>query len=367
MPFLGLYLSHFWDETLTENKETFELNNSVFMRACRREPTPFTPIWLMRQAGRYMPEYRELRSKVGFLELCKTPSLAAEVTVTAAKQLGVDAAIIFADILLILEPMGIALEFSKGDGPVIHNPVRTGNDVDRLREFEDVSQLDFVYEAIRQTRAALPGNVPLIGFCGAPFTLASYIVEGGSSKNYIHAKTLMYTDAGAWHAMMSLISRALISYLNAQIKAGAQVVQLFDSWVGCLGPVDYVRYVLPYTRSVIAGVKPGTPVIHFGTGTGSLLEAMREAGGDVIGLDWREPLDHGWDRVGRNFGIMGNLDPVALFADQKHIREQARQILEQAAGRPGHIFNLGHGILPNTPVENVIALVDDVHELSNRN
>lgn len=352
---------------LTKNRETNELNNSVFMRACRREPTPYTPIWLMRQAGRYMHEYRELRSKVGFLELCKTPSLAAEVTVTAAERLGVDAAIIFADILLILEPMGIDLEFTRGDGPVIHNPVRTSNDVDRLREFEEAQELDFVYEAIRQTRASLPANVPLIGFSGAPFTLASYVVEGGSSKNYIHAKTLMYNDPGAWHAMMSLMSRGLISYLNAQIEAGAQVVQLFDSWVGCLGPTDYVRYVLPYTRSVIAGIKRGTPVIHFGTGTASLLEAMREAGGDVIGLDWRVRLDQGWNRVGRNLGIMGNLDPVALFADQKHIREQARQILEQAAGRPGHIFNLGHGILPNTPVENVIALVDDVHELSSRN
>jgi len=260
--------------------------------------------------------------------------------------------------------MGIALEFSKGDGPVIHSPVRTSNDVDRLCEFEEVQKLEFVYEAIRQARAALPGNVPLIGFSGAPFTLASYLVEGGSSRNYIHAKTLMYNDAGAWHAMMSLISRALIKYLNAQIEAGAQVVQLFDSWVGCLGPADYVTYVLPYTRNVIAGIKPGIPVIHFGTGTASLLEAMREAGGNVIGLDWRVPLDQGWDRVGRNFGIMGNLDPVALFADQKRIREQARQILAQAAGRPGHIFNLGHGILPNTPVENVIALVNDVHELS---
>ncbi|HKO61483.1 MAG TPA: uroporphyrinogen decarboxylase [Pyrinomonadaceae bacterium] len=342
------------------------LSDSAFMRACRREPTPFTPIWLMRQAGRYMAEYRELRSKVGFLELCKTPSLAAEVTVSAATRLGVDAAIIFADILLILEPMGIQLEFTKGDGPVIHNPVRTRDDVDQLREFEDVQQLDFVYQAIRQTRAALPGNIPLIGFCGAPFTLASYVVEGGSSKNFIQTKSLMYRDAGAWHAMMSTIVRSLISYLNAQIEAGAQAVQLFDSWVGCLSPADYVQYVLPYTRSVIAGVKVGIPVIHFGTGTASLLESMREAGGDVIGLDWRVPLDQGWARVGRNFSIMGNLDPVALFADRTHIREQARQILDQAAGRPGHIFNLGHGILPNTPVDNVIALVNDVHELSSR-
>ena len=342
------------------------LNNSAFMRACRREPTPYTPIWLMRQAGRYMPEYREIRSKVGFLELCKTPSLAAEVTVTAAERLGVDAAIIFADILLILEPMGISLEFSKGDGPVIHNPVRGQHDVDRLSEFEEIQQLDFVYEAIRQTRANLRSDVPLIGFSGAPFTLASYMVEGGASKNYIHTKSLMYGDPGAWHEMMSLISRSLVRYLNAQIDAGAQAVQLFDSWVGCLSPHDYAKYVMPYTRSVIEGVKFGVPVIHFGTGTASLLESMRQAGGNVIGLDWRVPLDQGWARVGHDVAIMGNLDPVVLFADRGHLREQARLILDQAAGRPGHIFNLGHGILPGTPVENVIALVNDVHELSSR-
>lgn len=342
------------------------LNNSVFMRACRREPTPYTPIWLMRQAGRYMPEYREIRAKVGFLELCKTPSLAAEVTVTAAERLGVDAAIIFADILLILEPMGISLEFSKGDGPVIHNPVRSQRDVGRLTEFEEIQQLDFVYEAIRQTRENLRNDVPLIGFSGAPFTLASYMVEGGASKNYIHTKSLMYGDPGAWHAMMSLISRSLVRYLNAQIDAGAQVVQLFDSWVGCLSPHDYAKYVMPYTRSVIEEVKSGVPVIHFGTGTASLLESMRQAGGNVIGLDWRVPLDQGWARVGHNVAIMGNLDPVVLFSDRMHLREQARLILDQANGRPGHIFNLGHGILPGTPVENVIALVNDVHELSGR-
>ena len=342
------------------------LNSSAFMRACRREPTPYTPIWLMRQAGRYMPEYREIRAKVGFLELCKTPSLAAEVTVTAAERLGVDAAIIFADILLILEPMGISLEFSKGDGPVIHNPVRGQRDVDRLSEFEEIQQLDFVYEAIGQTRASLRSDVPLIGFSGAPFTLASYMVEGGASKNYIHTKSLMYGDPGAWHAMMSLISRSLVRYLNAQIDAGAQAVQLFDSWVGCLSPHDYAKYVMPYTRSVIEGVKSGVPVIHFGTGTASLLESMRQAGGNVIGLDWRVPLDQGWARVGHDVAIMGNLDPVILFADRSHLREQARLILDQAAGRPGHIFNLGHGILPQTPVENVIALVDYVHELSSR-
>ena len=324
---------------------------------------PYTPIWLMRQAGRYMREYREVRAKTTFLELCKNPSLAAEVTVTAAERLGVDAAIIFADILLILEPMGIDLEFARGEGPVIHNPVRNASDIDRLLEVEDVNALEFVYDAIRQTRAALKPDIPLIGFCGAPFTLASYMTEGGGSKNYVHTKRLMYDDAGAWHAMMALISRALVKYLNAQIAAGAQAVQLFDSWVGCLSPDDYREFVLPHTQSVIRGVTPGVPVIHFGTGTSTLLELMREAGGDVIGLDWRVRLDDGWRRVGHDVAVMGNLDPVVLFANQNVLRAQAKKILEQAEGRAGHIFNLGHGILPETPVENVIALVEMVHGL----
>jgi uroporphyrinogen decarboxylase len=315
----------------------------------------------MRQAGRYMPEYREVRARTTFLELCKNPSLAAEVTVTAAECLGVDAAIIFADILLILEPLGIELEFAKGEGPVIHNPVRKPADVDRLRELEDANALDFVYEAIRQTRSALKPDIPLIGFCGAPFTLASYMTEGGGSKNYVHTKRLMYDDAGAWHAMMALISRGLVKYLNAQIEAGAQAVQLFDSWVGCLSPDDYREFVLPHTQSVIRGVTPGVPVIHFGTGTATLLELMREAGGDVIGLDWRVRLDEGWQRIGHDVAVMGNLDPVVLFAKQDVLREQAQKILKQAEGRTGHIFNLGHGILPETPVENVIALVEMVH------
>jgi uroporphyrinogen decarboxylase len=334
------------------------------MRACRREPVPYTPIWLMRQAGRYMQEYRDIRSRVGFLELCKSPSLAAEVTVTAAERLGVDAAIIFADILLILEPMGIELEFNKGGGPVIHNPVRSAADVKRLREIEDIGALGFVFEAIKQTRAALRGNLPLIGFSGAPFTLTSYLIEGGSSKDYVYTKSLMYNDSGAWHAMLSLISRAVVKYLNAQVAAGAQAVQLFDSWVGALAPDDYQQYVLPHTKSVIEGVNPAAPVIHFGTGTSTLLELMREAGGNVIGLDWRIALDEGWRRVGSDVGVMGNLDPVALFAGQDHIRAHAKTILDQAGGRPGHIFNLGHGILPKTPVENVIALVEAVHEMS---
>ncbi len=352
--------------TTDESNLTEPLRDSVFMRACRREAVPYTPIWLMRQAGRYMQEYREVRARMSFLELCKTPALAAEVTVTAAERLGVDAAIIFADILLIIEPMGLQLEFSKGEGPVIHNPVRSAADVDRLREVEDVAALSFVFDAIRETRGALRGDLPLIGFAGAPFTLASYIVEGGASKNYVHTKSLMYNDSGAWHGMMSLISRALIKYLNAQIEAGAQALQLFDSWVGALSPDDYREYVLPHTRKVISGVNSGTPVIHFGTGTSALLELLREAGGNVIGLDWRVRLDEGWKRVGHDVAVMGNLDPVALFANQEQLRAQAKLILDQAGGRPGHIFNLGHGILPETPVENVIALVEAVHEFSQK-
>jgi uroporphyrinogen decarboxylase len=343
------------------------LRNSVFMRACRRETVPYTPVWLMRQAGRYMKEYREVRARLSFLELCKNPSLAAEVTVTAAERLGVDAAIIFADILLIIEPMGLQLEFGKGEGPVIHNPVRSNADVRRLLEVEEIGALDFVFTAIKETRAALRSDLPLIGFAGAPFTLASYIVEGGASKNYVHTKSLMYNDSGAWHGMMSLISRALVRYLNAQIEAGAQAVQLFDSWVGALSPDDYREYVLPHTRSVIKGVTAGTPVIHFGTGTAALLELMREAGGDVIGLDWRVRLDEGWQRVGHEVGVMGNLDPVGLIAGVDHVRTEASKILDYADGRPGHIFNLGHGILPETPVDTVIALVDHVHEISQRN
>jgi uroporphyrinogen decarboxylase len=320
----------------------------------------------MRQAGRYMREYREVRARSSFLELCKNPALAAEVTVTAAERLGVDAAIIFADILLILEPMGIDLEFSAGDGPVIHNPVRIAPDVDRLEEVEDVGSLDFVFQAVQLTRKELSPHIPLIGFSGAPFTLASYMTEGGGSKNYIHTKTLMHGDPPAWHAMMSLIARGLGKYLNRQIEAGAQAVQLFDSWVGCLSPDDYREFVLPHTREVIQQIQPGVPVIHFGTGTSSLLELMHEAGGNVIGLDWRVRLDEGWRRLGHHVGVMGNLDPVTLFASPDVIRTQAKRILDQAAGRPGHVFNLGHGILPETPVENVIALVEMVHEISAR-
>ena len=338
---------------------------SPFMRACRGESVPYTPVWLMRQAGRYMKEYREVRARHTFLEMCKRPEVAAEVTVYAAKRLKVDAAIIFADILLITEPMGLELEFAKGEGPVIHNPVRGRSDVERLREVEDAGALGYVYDAIRLTRRELPAEVPLIGFCGAPFTLASYIIEGGGSKNYLHTKRLMYEDAGAWHAMMALIARALGRYLNAQVEAGAQAVQLFDSWVGALGPDDYREFVLPHTRSVVESVRKGVPVIHFGTGTAGLLELLKEAGGDVIGLDWRVRLDEAWRRLG-GVAVMGNFDPAVLFTTPETVRAHARRVLEQAANRPGHIFNLGHGIMPETPVENVVALVEAVHEMSAR-
>jgi len=342
------------------------LQNSPFIKACRKEEVPYTPIWLMRQAGRYMSEYREVRAKTTFLELCKTPELAAEVTVTAVERLGVDAAIIFADILLILEPMGIELEFAHGEGPVIHNPVRGTEDVARLNEVEDIDSLSYVFEAIRLTRESLKPHIPLIGFSGAPFTLASYMTEGGGSKNYINTKTLMYNDPGAWHELMSLITRALIKYLNKQIDAGAQAVQLFDSWVGCLSVDDYQNFVLPHSREVIQNIRPGVPVIHFGTGTASLLELMSKAGGNVVGLDWRVSLEDGWNKVGKDKAVMGNLDPVALFASKEELRAQAKRILDLANGQPGHIFNLGHGILPETPVDNVIALVDMVHEMSQR-
>lgn len=340
--------------------------NSPFLKACRREPAPVTPIWLMRQAGRYMAEYREVRSKVGFLELCKTPALATEVTVTAAERLGVDAAILFADILLILEPLGFNLEFAKGEGPVIHNPVRAAADVDRVRPMETAEPLGYVAEAVRQIRAALRPDLPLIGFAGAPFTLACYAIEGGSSRHYETAKTFLYRDPGAWDALLGRLVDATVVYLNSQVAAGAQVVQLFDSWVGTLSPTDYARFVQPHMRRLIRAITPGVPVIHFGTDTGSLLELQRDAGGDVIGLDWRVPLGASWDRLGPGVGVQGNLDPIVLMADLSEIRRQTERILREANGRPGHIFNLGHGILPTTPVDHARALVDVVHEQSVR-
>jgi uroporphyrinogen decarboxylase len=341
-----------------------DLWNSPFLKACRREPTDVTPIWLMRQAGRYMAEYRAVRSRVSFLDLCKNPELATEVTVTAAERLGVDAAILFADILLILEPLGLELEFAKGEGPVIHNPIRSASDVDRIRPMVDAAPLDYVIQAVRAIRAALRPDTPLIGFAGAPFTLACYVIEGGSSRHYDHAKTFMYQDEGAWNALMGHLVDATATYLNAQASAGAQVLQVFDSWVGSLSPTDYRRFVQPHMSRLFKQLDPTVPVIHFGTDTGSLLELQRDAGGSVIGLDWRVDLDRAWERLGDEVAVQGNLDPVVLLAPPEEIESQARRILAQAGGRPGHIFNLGHGILPQTPVDNVRALIDIVHDHS---
>lgn len=340
-------------------------NDAPFLKACRGEETPYTPVWLMRQAGRYMSDYREVRARYSFLELCKNPDLVAEVTVTAAERIKADAAIIFADILLIVEPLGLNLEYSKGDGPVISPTVRESADVDKLLEV-DPDALSYVYDAVRATRRALDPKIPLIGFCGAPFTLASYVIEGSGSRNYENTKSLMYRDPGAWHALMERISRGLISYVNRQVDAGAQVIQIFDSWVGCLGPEDYREYVMPHARALIQGITPGVPVIHFGTGTATLLKDMRDAGGDVIGLDWRTQMDKGWAEVGYDRAVQGNMDPLVLFAEPEFIKQRAKRILDQAGGRPGHIFNLGHGILPKTPVDNVIRLIEYVHELSAR-
>lgn len=341
-------------------------HDSLLLRACRLEPVERTPIWLMRQAGRYMPEYRAVRARTSFLELCRNPQLCSEVMCTAVTRLGVDAAIIFSDLLPILEPMGMELEFAQGEGPLIHNPVREAGDVDRIVELESVEALHFVIETVRQTRADLPEAIPLIGFAGAPFTLASYAIEGGASRSFLYTKTLMYRDEAAFSALMERLARAVARYLNAQIAAGAQAVQLFDSWVGCLGPDDYRRYVLPHTRRLIESLTPGVPVIHFATGNPSLVPLLSEAGGSVIGVDWRISLAEAWSAIGYDRAIQGNLDPMVLLAGRAEIRRRAKIILDQAAGRPGHIFNLGHGVVPQTPPENVIALVEAVGELSYR-
>jgi len=350
-------------DALDNNAPWFD---SLFLKACRGEPTDVTPVWLMRQAGRYMQEYREIRSKTTFLELCKSPELCAEIMVTAVNRLGVDAAIIFSDLLPILEPMGLDLEFAKGEGPVIHNPIREVSDIDRVVELDSVEALDFVMETVKLTRQELPADMPLIGFSGAPFTLASYAIEGGSSRNYLNTKTIMYRDPGAWKELMGRFVRAITRYLNAQISAGVQCVQLFDSWAGCLGTDDYREYVLPYVQEIIAGLVPGTPVINFATGNPGLLPMLAEGGQCVVGVDWRIRLDDAWDIIGHERSVQGNLDPLVLLADVPTIRKRTEMILAQANGRNGHIFNLGHGVLQQTPVDNVIALVDAVHEISSR-
>ena len=335
---------------------------SRFLGACRRESVDATPVWFMRQAGRYMPEYRALREKYTLLEICRHPELAAEVTLQPVRALGVDAAILFADILLPAIPFGLGLEFAKGEGPVIQNPVRTMHDVRALNPFDADADLGYVMEAIRILRGTLNG-IPLIGFCGAPFTLASYIIEGGSSREFIKTKTMMYTAPETWHTLMDKLSSVLTGYLLAQIRAGVQAVQIFDSWVGTLNPQDYEKFVLPYSQKVLqAAKKENVPVIHFGTNTATLLPLMKRAGGDVIGLDWRIPLDDGWAFLGDDVAVQGNLDPAVLFAPLTELRARVQDILRRAQGRPGHIFNLGHGILQNTPVDHVKAVVDMVHE-----
>jgi uroporphyrinogen decarboxylase len=327
------------------------------MRACRLEPVERTPVWLMRQAGRYLPEYRAVRDKVGFLELCKSPRLASEVMIATVERLGVDAAIIFSDLLPILEPMGFDLEFTAGEGPVIHNPVRAPADLARVRELADVDRLGYVMDVVRATRAGIDDSIPVIGFAGGPFTLAGYCIEGGTSRAWLHTKTLMYRHEAAWHDLLGRLARAVSRYLVAQLDAGAQIVQLFDSWVGCLGPDDYRRYVLPHSRAALAEAARRAPVIHFATGNPALLPLLREAGGSVIGIDWRIDLDAGWAAVGHDRAVQGNLEPAVLLADRDTVRRRVREVLDRAGGRPGHIFNLGHGILPQTPVENVLELV----------
>ena len=325
-----------------------------FLRACRRLPVDQTPVWFMRQAGRYMPEYRELREKHSLLEICRQPELAAEVTLQPIERLGVDAAILFADILLPLIPMGAELEFVAGRGPVIANPVRSKADVTRLRQVNVRTELGYVMEALRIVRPILPDGVALIGFAGAPFTVGSYLIEGGPSRKFELTKSFMYTEPQSWHALMQLLAETVSEYLVAQIEAGAQAVQIFDSWVGALGPADYIEYVQPYSKVVFERIRQtGAPAIHFGTGTSTLLPLMQQAGGDVIGVDWRIPLDRAWELVGDDAGLQGNLDPTTLLGPRTVLQQQVERVLREAAGRPGHIFNLGHGVLPTTPVENV--------------
>ena len=339
---------------------------SVFMKACRLEKTPYTPVWLMRQAGRYMKEYRKIRDSVPFLEICKNKDLVTEITVVAQEKLKADAAIIFSDILLLVESFGLGLEYLKGDGPSIKRPIASAKEVDSLPEIHAEVSLGFVYQAIRQTRNALDSSVPLIGFAGAPFTLASYMIEGGASKDFQKTKKFMTGDAGAWKTLMEKIVRATTEHLNEQIKAGAQAVQVFDSWVGQLSSEEYEKYVLPYSSKLIKGLTQGTPVIHFGTGTGNFIEKFSEAGGSIIGIDHHINLDDAWKRIGSKKGIQGNLDPKILCSDLVTIRKHAEKILKFAEGRTGHIFNLGHGVLPEAPVENAVALVEMVHEISTK-
>ena len=336
-----------------------------FLRACWREPVDATPVWFMRQAGRYLPGYRDIRARHAVLEIAKTPELASQVALIAVKELGVDAAILFADIVLPLEAMGVRLTIVDDVGPVIESPIRSPDDVDRLRPL-DLGSMSFLSESIRRLREKLNG-LPLIGFSAAPFTLASYLIEGKPSRDFTRTKEFLWREPGAWHDLMHRLSAAMASYLRFQVEAGADAIQVFDSWVGCLGPRDYRLQVMPHVREIFDALRDlDVPKIHFGTNTATLLPLMREAGGDIISVDWRIPIDEAWDRVGHDVAIQGNLDPAVLLAGPAEIEAQARDILERIDGRPGHVFNLGHGILPGTPVEHARLLVKRVHEWTSR-
>jgi uroporphyrinogen decarboxylase len=338
------------------------LDGSRFIRACLRQNVDRTPVWFLRQAGRYMQEYREVRKHHTLVEICKQPELAAEVTITAAEKLGVDAAIIFADLLLPLEPMGLDFEFQAGEGPVVHHPVRTAADVEALRT-DRAGDLAYVARAIEKVAGHFRNKLGIIGFCGAPYTLASYMIEGGGSRNYIHTKRMMYADTTAWRLLLDKIIAVLEEYCRLQVEAGADVIQIFDSWVGSLGLADYRDYAFEASQRLVRSVQQmGVPVIYFGVETAGLLAQMAATGADVIGLDWRQPLDEGWREVGYGHAVQGNLDPITLFAPLEVLEQRVGEILRAAGGRPGHIFNLGHGIVPGTPVENVQAVVRMVKE-----
>lgn len=339
--------------------------DKVFLRACRGEPTPYTPIWLNRQAGRYMPEYHQVKGDTPSLDFFKNPELAARATLDAQRILGVDAAIMFADLLPIMEPMGLELDYKPGVGPVFANPVRSAADVERLRVAPAEEATPYIADTVKNILGGLPADVALIGFAGAPFTLASYAIEGRGSRNYIHVKKLMYQAPRLWEALMDKLVSQVTSYLELQIRSGAEAVQLFDTWVGCLSVHDFRRYVLPHLRRLVGNLKGRVPVIYFGTGNGHLLRDTLEAAPDVLALDWRVPLGATWDALGVP-AVQGNLDPIVLCADRDTVAGQAGEVLDQAAGRPGHIFNLGHGIVPETPVDNVKYLVEFVHERSAR-
>ncbi|HXW68066.1 MAG TPA: uroporphyrinogen decarboxylase [Dissulfurispiraceae bacterium] len=338
--------------------------NDTFLKACRGEETGYTPVWLMRQAGRYLPEYQKIRSKVDFLTLCKTPELAAEVTIQPVDILKVDVAILFSDILIPIEPMGMKLEFSEAKGPVLHEPVRDAKAVARLRHIEALTDVPFVADAIKLLTGAL--EVPLIGFSGAPFTLATYMIEGGSSRNFINTKKMMYRAPELYESLMKKITATVINYLQAQIDAGVHAVQVFDSWAGILSPIDFERFALPYVQQIISAFKGKVPVIYFAFNGSAMLRSVEKSGADVLGLDWRIDMGDAVGILGDNVAVQGNLDPCILFGTKDLIKERVARILTGVRGAKGHVFNLGHGILPETPVDNAVAMVDAVHELSSR-